>query len=376
MVVHSISDPTLKKKKEREIDMNLAYGNIPPDLASRVDLDPAYKAAQKEQQAHGLVGRIEGLLTEAHCLHHTASHMIEHLQKNPDAAAAVALTLAELSALLKKMSPAFLGAIKAGSPAVFSLLASPQFLIAAGLTVGVTVVMFGGWKIVKRIKEAKEAEQQQQAMAFEGETVHYPVGDLPMGRAPYPISEHSDGYDEALVLEEELSTIETWRRGIAPYGEDESADLELISPEANRARRSQYGLDEDDARTIRTTRTARTNKTVKTHRTSHAHKSHRSSRPHTAEDVDVPERHSSRAHGEADRESNAGSERSHRSHRSSASKRTERTNLKAIEDGSRDRENTLEAVIRPKKDNMLKSIFKKKKDKEERSSVRMESVMV
>lgn len=366
--------------------MDLAYGNVPPDLASRVDLDPAYKAAHKEQEAHGLVGRIEGLLTEAHCLHHTANHMIEHLQKNPDAAAAVALTLAELSALLKKMSPAFLGAIKAGNPAVFSLLASPQFLIAAGLTVGVTVVMFGGWKIVKRIKEAKEAERE--AMAFEGQTAQFPVGDLPMGREPYPISEHSAGYDEALVLEEvleeELSTIETWRRGIAPFGEDESADMELISPEADRAMRSQYGGDDDDTRTMRTGRTVRTTKTAKTHRTSHTqhtqhtqhtHKSHRSSRPRAADDLDVPDRHSSRAFKEEDRGSHAGSERSHRSHRSSASRRSERPGPKAIEDGSRDRENTIEAVIRPKKDNMLKSIFKKKKEKEDKSTVRVESVM-
>ncbi|KAH8666823.1 hypothetical protein BX600DRAFT_511719 [Xylariales sp. PMI_506] len=373
-VVRSRSDPALaKKKKVKEIDMDLAYGNIPPDLESRVDLDPAYRAAEKEQEAHTLTERIEGLLVEAHCVHHTASHMIKHLQENPDAAAAVALTLAELSTLLKKMSPSFLGAIQASSPAVFALLASPQFLIAAGLTVGVTVVMFGGWKIVKRIKAEQAAAAANalpaRPMAFEA----YPDRGRPYAptRADYPRTEVSDGFDEALVLEEELSTIETWRRGIAPYGEDddESADLELISPEAMR---SQYGGD--DARTVRSARTTRTTRTQK------SHKSTKSRRDRAADDMEVPERRSSRGvfqDAGADNDSQAGSERSHRSHRShqsSKSKRTERTTLKAIEDGSKDRENSLEAVLRPKKENMLKNMFKKKKEREEKST-RVESVM-
>ncbi|KAF7539559.1 hypothetical protein G7054_g2079 [Neopestalotiopsis clavispora] len=379
-LVRSHTDPCIPtKKKEKEIDMNLAYGNIPPDLASRVDLDPAYKAAAKEQQAHTLMERIEGLLIEAHCMHHTANHMIEHLKTRPEAAAAVALTLAELSTLLGKMSPSFLGAIKAGSPAVFALLASPQFLIAAGLTVGVTVVMFGGWKIVKRIKEAKEAEA---AMAFEAQQappVQYPVGDLPMGREhvlPYPPTEYSGDFDEALVLEEELSTIETWRRGISQCGDEDyqsSADLELITPDAMR---SQYNLD-DDARTVRSSRTTRT---TKTHKSSKSHKSTKSSRTHHADDVSIPDRHSSRDF--QDSQSEAGSERSHRSHRSSASKRSERTTKSSrpgtmlLEDGSKDRENTIASVIGGKsKESMLKNMFKKKKREDDEKSSRFESVL-
>ncbi|KAI0174815.1 hypothetical protein BJ166DRAFT_156631 [Pestalotiopsis sp. NC0098] len=382
------TDPSMMKtkKKEKEIDMNLAYGNIPPDLASRVDLDPAYKAAAKEQQAHTLMERVEGLLVEAHCMHHTATHMIEHLKTKPEAAAAVALTLAELSTLLGKMSPSFLGAIKAGSPAVFALLASPQFLIAAGLTVGVTVVMFGGWKIVKRIKEAKEAEQ---AMAFEAQPappVQYPVGDLPMGRErvlPYPPTEYSAGFDEAIELEEELSTIETWRRGISAYGGDddeydesigESADLELITPDAMR---SQYNLD--DAQSVRSGRTTRT---TKTHKSSKSHKSTKSSRSRAVDEMSIPDRQSSRSFKD-DAQSEAGSERSHRSHRSSASKRTERTEKSTrsratmmIEDGAKDRENTIDVVIRGKsKDNMLKNMFKKKKKDDDEKSNRLESVL-
>jgi hypothetical protein len=349
--------------------MNLAYGNVPPDLADRVDLDPAYKGVEKEHKARSLMEKIEDLLTEAHCLHHTATHIIEHLQGKPEAAAAVALTLAELSSLLGKMSPSFLGVIKGGSPAIFALLASPQFLIAAGLTVGVTVVMFGGWKIIKRIKEqqAAEAAAAIAPMAFEAHP-DQPAAPYP----PYPETEISADFDEALVVEEELSTIETWRRGIAPFGEDETADLELISPEADRAIRSQYGGD--DARTERSVRTSRTHRSSKS---SKSHKSHRSSRTEHASDD--RERKSSRDEG-VDDASESGSHRSHHSHRShrshrshqsektersSKSRRSTRTELKAIEDGSRDKENSLESVIKPKKDNLLKSIFKKKKKNEE-----------
>ncbi|KAH8159817.1 hypothetical protein CIB48_g8435 [Xylaria polymorpha] len=391
----SISDPALPEmgKKKKEIDMNLAYGSIPPDLADRVDLDPAYQAAEKETKARNLVGKIEDLLVEAQCLHHTATHIIEHLQGKPEAAAAVALTLAELSALLGKMSPSFLAVIKGGSPAIFALLASPQFLIAAGLTVGVTVVMFGGWKIIKRIKEAKEAEAaiRMAPMAFEAQPVQLaqpiqpvqPAQPVEQGQPvypPYPPSEASQGFDEALVVEEELSTIETWRRGITPFGEDDTADLELISPEADRAIRSQYGGD--DSRTERSVRTSRT------HKSSKSHKSHRSHRSRAHDDSDIPERKSSRSYDGGDGASESGSHRSHHSHRShqshqshrsektersSKSKRSTRTELKAIEDGSREKDNTLEAVLRPKKDNMLKSLFKKKKKKEEEELVRSSS---
>ncbi|KAG6031977.1 hypothetical protein E4U41_007363, partial [Claviceps citrina] len=129
------------------IDMHLAYGDVPPDLADRVDLDPALAG---EYQAKQLVRRVERLLDEAHCVQHSATAMIKHLQETPDAAAAVALTLAELSSAVANMSPSFIGLLRTGSPAVFALLASPQFLIGTGIAVGLTVVMFGGWKIVQR----------------------------------------------------------------------------------------------------------------------------------------------------------------------------------------------------------------------------------
>lgn len=377
-VQRSRSDSSLKKEVDTD---DLAYGSIPPDLAERVDLDPAHKAAEKEEEAETartLIEKIEDLLMEAQCVHHTANHIIEHLQGRPEAAAAVALALAELSALLGKMSPSFLAILKGGSPAIFALLASPQFLIAAGLAVGVTVVMFGGWKIVKQVKEAKDAQAaaRMPAMAFEAHPTPSAQPEQPFS-APYPPSEASQGFDEALVMEEELSTIETWRRGIAPFGEDETADMELISPEADRAIRSQYGGD--DARTERSVRTSRTHKSSKSHKKHDRHESTGS----RAYDGDVD--------GGA---SEAGSRRSHRSHKSpqahksqktektessSKSKRSSRTTVRALEDGHRDKDNTIEAVLRPKKEkkkdsgnNMFKNIIekmKKKEDEKERASM-------
>ena len=367
VVARPRSDPSLRKRKS--IDMNLAYGNVPPDLESRVDLDPALKE-HPETHARALMGRIEGLLTEAQCLHHTATSIISHLQVNPEAAAAVALTLAELSAVLAKMSPAFLGVVKSGSPAIFALLASPQFLIGTGIAVGVTVVMFGGWKIVQRIREAKAREAEK--LAFEMQSPQNPLAG-PAGpgfAAGARFAGAADGsFDEAYVLDDELSTIETWRRGIAPFGEDESVDIELISPEAMRSRIGDDRTVRDgDARSVKTHRTA---KTQKSHRT---HKSGRSRRHDDDDDLDVPERKSSRGATKVkDGGSDAGS---HRSHRSSRSKRTERTEIKAIEDGSRQEESALDLAIRPKeKKSMLKQLFKKKKDKEDHERTEV-SVMV
>jgi hypothetical protein len=328
--------------RHKEIDMNLAYGSIPPDLADRVDLDPTF-SAPSEDKAKSLVRRVEGLLTEAHCLQHGATATIEHLQKNPDAAATVALTLAELSKVVKLMSPSVLGMLKGASPAVFALLASPQFLIGSSIAVGVTVVMFGGWKIVKRVKEQQAARE---ALAWEG---------VPLDR-PAPLrtqTEISAGMDEALIIDDDLSSIETWRRGIEPFGENESADMELITPVASRAtkvHRGKGGADDDDTRSHRSTRTTKTSKTSK---------SHKSRRPE-----EVPERKSSRHAGA---ESVAGSVRSERSS-SSRSKRKDKAEVRAIEDGSSRRgdDESIDLPIRPKAQrqgsNMLKALFKHKKE--------------
>ncbi|ROV87847.1 hypothetical protein VSDG_09563 [Cytospora chrysosperma] len=369
---HAPTAPAAVDLRKKDVDMNLAYGDVPPDLASRTDLGPETTQVEgecesvpevevevnKEAEARTLMERIEALLDEAECFHHTATSIIDHLQRKPEAAAAVALLLAELSTVLKAISPGFLGVVKGGFPAIFALLASPQFLIGVGVAVGVTVVCFGGWKIVKQIKEAKAAKEK--ALETQGQQ---PVATASPDVPPPAADDDQSVFDDALVLEEELSAIETWRRGIAPpAGVEmatvlESADLELITPNAARSVR-------DDGRSIRTT---------KSHRSSKSHHGHRSRKHEDGNrdgnkdgDVDVPRRKSSKSKA-ADVESVAGSERSRRSSRS---KSTVRTATKAITSGGDQDENTLDTVLRPKdkKPNMLKTMFKMKKDRDDGKS--------
>ncbi|PBP15792.1 hypothetical protein BUE80_DR013458 [Diplocarpon rosae] len=188
------------------IDMNLAYGKLPPDL-QRTGPDEA----QKEVELQDTITKLDRLLLEADCVQHSATAIISNLQANPEAMAAVALTLAELSNILKTMSPKILAALKSSSPAAFGLLASPQFLIAGGLALGVTVVMFGGYHIVKKIQANTEAEKR------------------------------ANRTEEAMIYEcTEFGSIETWRRGIADVENESvatSVDGELITPEAARRKK-------------------------------------------------------------------------------------------------------------------------------------------
>lgn len=189
-----------------DIDMHLAYGDIHPDnLVTR----RSPTSGGKEAELKGLMTKLDKIMLEAHCVQHSAATIIATLQANPEAMAAVALTLAEISNLVSKMSPGVLAALKGGSPAIFALLASPQFLIAGGVAVGVTIVMFGGYKIIKKIR-ADAAEKEASRM------------------------------DEALVYEGDLGSIESWRRGIADEEAKSmatSVDGEFITPEAARVRK-------------------------------------------------------------------------------------------------------------------------------------------
>jgi hypothetical protein len=189
------------------IDMNLAYGTPPPELA----LSPAATERLREAELAATMSKLDTLLLEAQCLHHSATTIISNLQANPEAMAAVALTLAELSNLLSKMSPGIITALRSSSPAVFALLASPQFLIAGGVALGVTVVMFGGYKIVKKIQANNEAKKEANRM------------------------------EEALVWDaHEMGSIESWRRGIAEveaHSVATSVDGEFITPEATRQKK-------------------------------------------------------------------------------------------------------------------------------------------
>ncbi|KAK2625968.1 hypothetical protein QTJ16_004230 [Diplocarpon rosae] len=216
------------------IDMNLAYGKLPPDLQMT-----GQDEARKELELQDTITKLDRLLLEADCVQHSATAIISNLQANPEAMAAVALTLAELSNILKTMSPKILAALKSSSPAAFGLLASPQFLIAGGLALGVTVVMFGGYHIVKKIQANTEAEKR------------------------------ANRTEEAMIYEcSDFGSIETWRRGIVDVEIESvatSVDGELITPEA--ARRKKERIKDKRREERRSQRAASVVESVRSERT-------------------------------------------------------------------------------------------------------------
>jgi hypothetical protein len=176
------------------VDMDLAYGDFHHS---------SLQQHSPEGDLNVLVKKAKMLLVEADCARHSVSATVAHLQKHPEAMAAVALTLAEISKIASKMAPAALAAMKTSAPAVFALLASPQFMIAAGVGIGVTIVMFGGYKIIKQIKAADNSKQ--------------------------------NSMDEMMALNTDVSRVETWRRGVADMEATSvgtSVDGEFITPTA------------------------------------------------------------------------------------------------------------------------------------------------
>lgn len=169
-------------------------------------LDPKTEQKLQKQEMSSLVTKCRMLMEEANCAQHSVRATITHLQANPDAMAAVALTLAEISNLATKMAPGALAAFKAGAPGVFAMLAAPEFLIAVGVGVGITVVMFGGYKIIKKIR-ARVSDSEEEAV------------------------------DEMLDVKE-LDRIDHWRRGIPDVETASvatSVEGEFITPLAARS---------------------------------------------------------------------------------------------------------------------------------------------
>ena len=234
-----------RSNSEPYIDMDLAYGDIPPPLP-----DKKYDDGELKEKA----SKITMLLDEANCLQYSVTAMIENLQKNPDALAAVSLTLAEISAIVSKMGPGVLTTLKGSFPAVAALLVSPQFMIAGGVAVGVTIVALGGYKIIKKIQQQKEEEI---AMG---------------GPVQMPIPMQARAVEEPYQLDEletrELSRIDLWRRGIADVEAEScgcSVDGGFITPGATRQLVDAGVLDEDDIKSRRSAKTSRSDR-PKSHR--------------------------------------------------------------------------------------------------------------
>ena len=195
----SITPTQPRRASYEDIDMDLAYGELPPPLPPRNYND--------EVELRAKMSGLQRLLDEFNCLQHSFSATIEKLQKNPDALAAVALTLAEISNLASKMAPGALMTMKTSFPTIIALLASPEFAIAIGVGVGVTIIAFGGYKIIKKINGKKNALLAEGGAGVETDELR------------------------------EIDRIENWRRGIAEVEAESmgtSVDGEFITPRATR----------------------------------------------------------------------------------------------------------------------------------------------
>lgn len=266
----------VRSRSDAQIDMDLAYGDYNETALARQP-SPQAGPLQKieDPELNGLVDRAQWLLEEANCVHHSATQTIAHLQKNPDAMAAVALTLAEISNLASKMAPAALSVLKTAAPGIFALLASPQFLIAAGVGIGVTIVMFGGYKIIKQIQSG-------------GATADTAKQPPPMGG---PMDQPQGSMDDMLEFDpEHMSGVEMWRRGVADAESESvgtSVDGEFITPRAA----TMSGIDVTTARASRDPRFKfdDDHSTASSRRSRRSRASHAPSRHHRSRADHVPE---------------------------------------------------------------------------------------
>lgn len=241
--------PKARSASLDDIDMDLAYGELPPPLPERRYDD--------EIELRAKMSGLQRLLDECNCLQHSVTAIIDNLQKNPDALAAVAVTLAEISNLVAKMAPGALASMKGAFPAAVALLASPEFAIAVGVGVGVTVIALGGYKIIKKIQGKKEAEAQS-LKAVELKKI--------------------DTSDESDSIRE-IDRIEVWRRGIAAADAESlgtSVDGEIITPRAAKTMIEDGRLRESDL--VSKTDSDGQKKRRRKHRSSRSEKDSRTSR--------------------------------------------------------------------------------------------------
>ncbi|THW80372.1 hypothetical protein D6D19_00535 [Aureobasidium pullulans] len=242
---------TSRSASEADVDMDLAYGELPPPLPERPH--------GNEIELREKMTKLQQLLDEANCVQHSVIATIENLQKNPDALAAVALTLGEISTMAGKMAPGVLTSMKTAFPAIIALLASPQFMIAAGVGVGVTVIAFGGYKIIKKIQKHKEEAAELKAN----------------NQRQIEDTESVSEYDELYEIDSDLSHIEVWRRGIADAEAQSlgtSVDGEFLTPDAGRQLVADGVLREEDLKSMRSGKSHKTSKSKKSKKESKSEK--------------------------------------------------------------------------------------------------------
>ncbi|KAK6526146.1 hypothetical protein TWF281_011182 [Arthrobotrys megalospora] len=137
-------------------ERNGSTGALTLRSASTTDLSlpglpPRPEVDEEDDHLTALFTQVQDIIDHAAAAQCSVVTLVDALRREPETLAMVGLTLAEISTIVAKLSPAALAGAKLSWPVVFSFLASPQFAIVAGGVIGTTVILIGGYKIIKKM---------------------------------------------------------------------------------------------------------------------------------------------------------------------------------------------------------------------------------
>ncbi|KAK6513210.1 hypothetical protein TWF506_009373 [Arthrobotrys conoides] len=137
-------------------ERNGSTGALTLRSASTTDLSlpalpPRPEVDEEDDHLTALFTQVQDIIDHAAAAQSSVVTLVDALRREPETLAMVGLTLAEISTIIAKLSPAALAGAQLSWPVVFSFLASPQFAIVAGGVIGTTVILLGGYKIIKKM---------------------------------------------------------------------------------------------------------------------------------------------------------------------------------------------------------------------------------
>ncbi|KAK6337206.1 hypothetical protein TWF718_009988 [Orbilia javanica] len=137
-------------------ERNNSTGALTLRSASTTDLSlpplpPRPEVDEEDDHLTALFTQVQDIIDHAAAAQSSVVTLVDALRREPETLAMVGLTLAEISTIIAKLSPAALAGAQLNWPVVFTFLASPQFAIVAGGVIGTTVILLGGYKIIKKM---------------------------------------------------------------------------------------------------------------------------------------------------------------------------------------------------------------------------------
>ncbi|RVD89511.1 uncharacterized protein DFL_000515 [Arthrobotrys flagrans] len=137
-------------------ERNGSTGALTLRSASTTDLSlppmpPRPEVDEEDDHLTALFTQVQDIIDHAAAAQSSVVTLVDALRREPETLAMVGLTLAEISTIVAKLSPAALAGAQISWPVVFSFLASPQFAIVAGGVIGTTVILLGGYRIIQKM---------------------------------------------------------------------------------------------------------------------------------------------------------------------------------------------------------------------------------